>query len=287
VLLDVRGRAPTVPSRWNKDITPAVDAIVLKLLAPDPAQRYATAAELREDLERHLAHKPLAHAPNTSVAERGRKWRRRNPRLATALAAGFAALVLLVLPATAIAIRQVQLTKRQLVVQRDEALVNGLKALDELQDAQILLSSQTGDTALMDDGFALGKQVLKSYDVGPNASWREQPMLALLPPAKRQELEKQLGELLLLFSRGELIKASPNDSAAMRSALEWNRLAETCFAHDQRPEWLARQRQELLERSPGAAASEALHGLVCSRRLPRWRGTAERGGGGLHCVRGP
>src|SRR5262245_28007155 len=54
-LLVLRRTAPMPPSRWNPEITSAVDAIVLKLLAPDPARRYASAADLREDLERHLA----------------------------------------------------------------------------------------------------------------------------------------------------------------------------------------------------------------------------------------
>ena len=52
-----------------------MDAIVRKLLEPDPAKRYAEAAHVREDLERQLAHRPLAYARDSSVRERARKWR--------------------------------------------------------------------------------------------------------------------------------------------------------------------------------------------------------------------
>src|SRR5262249_35852524 len=66
-LLKVRRTIPVRPSTWNKLVTPAVDAIVMKLLMPDPQARYARAADLQDDLERHLGNLPLRHAPNTSI----------------------------------------------------------------------------------------------------------------------------------------------------------------------------------------------------------------------------
>src|SRR5262249_31050475 len=53
--------------------------ILAKCLATRPEDRYATAAGLAEDLRRHLADQPLRGAPNRSLAERWRKWRRRRP----------------------------------------------------------------------------------------------------------------------------------------------------------------------------------------------------------------
>src|SRR5262249_33560198 len=75
----------------------------------------------------------------------------------------------------------------------------------------------------------------------------------LLPPAEQRELRGEFGELLLLMARSELLRAAKDDPAAVESALRWNKLAETCFATDQRPRWLASQRAELLARQPGAA----------------------------------
>jgi beta-lactam-binding protein with PASTA domain/tRNA A-37 threonylcarbamoyl transferase component Bud32 len=45
-------QSPRVPSEKNRDITPQMDAVVMKALAKNPDNRYQTAGELREDLER-------------------------------------------------------------------------------------------------------------------------------------------------------------------------------------------------------------------------------------------
>ena len=43
---------PPPPSAKNVDVPPALDAVVMRALAKNPANRYATAGEFREDLER-------------------------------------------------------------------------------------------------------------------------------------------------------------------------------------------------------------------------------------------
>ena len=43
---------PPPPSAKNPDVPPALDAVVMRALAKNPANRYATAAEFRDDLER-------------------------------------------------------------------------------------------------------------------------------------------------------------------------------------------------------------------------------------------
>lgn len=43
---------PVPPSRINPDVTPKLEAVVIKCMAKNPANRYQTAEELREDLER-------------------------------------------------------------------------------------------------------------------------------------------------------------------------------------------------------------------------------------------
>jgi serine/threonine protein kinase len=48
-------------------VTPAVEAIIQRCLSADPSHRYQTAAELQEDLERHLKQLPLRHAHEPSV----------------------------------------------------------------------------------------------------------------------------------------------------------------------------------------------------------------------------
>jgi serine/threonine protein kinase/Flp pilus assembly protein TadD len=53
--------------------------IARKCLAVKSSDRYRDAASLAEDLRRHLNDLPLRGVPNRSLAERWRKWRRRQP----------------------------------------------------------------------------------------------------------------------------------------------------------------------------------------------------------------
>lgn len=46
---------PVAPSTLDSEITPAMDAVVLKALAKDPDERYDTAAAMRDDISRILA----------------------------------------------------------------------------------------------------------------------------------------------------------------------------------------------------------------------------------------
>src|SRR5581483_2334416 len=73
-----RRGAPEV-RRWNPAVTSAVESIVRHCLEADPACRYQSAAELREDLRRQLDNLPLKYAPEPSVRERAQKFFRRHP----------------------------------------------------------------------------------------------------------------------------------------------------------------------------------------------------------------
>jgi serine/threonine-protein kinase len=54
---------PVPPSRIEPDVTPAMDAIVLKAMAKNPANRYQSAGDMRADLERALAGRPVEATP--------------------------------------------------------------------------------------------------------------------------------------------------------------------------------------------------------------------------------
>ena len=83
------GAPPLRP--WNRAVSPATEAIVRKCLEPDPAQRYAHAWELAEDLRRQREHIPLRFAREPSLRERLGKWVWRHPRLATSASVATAA----------------------------------------------------------------------------------------------------------------------------------------------------------------------------------------------------
>jgi eukaryotic-like serine/threonine-protein kinase len=60
---------PPTPSDINPDVTPAVDAIVLKALSKNPLNRYQSAGEMRADLLRAAAGRPVLATPVLREAE--------------------------------------------------------------------------------------------------------------------------------------------------------------------------------------------------------------------------
>jgi eukaryotic-like serine/threonine-protein kinase len=77
---------PAPPSRIQPKLPQDVETICLKCLAKEPRKRYASAAELADDLGRFLANEPI-RARRIGPVGRLVRWCRRQPALAATLAA--------------------------------------------------------------------------------------------------------------------------------------------------------------------------------------------------------
>jgi WD40 repeat protein len=85
-LEQVRSAEPVPPGRLEPGLPRDVETIALKCLEKEPTKRYATAADLAEDLRRFGASEPIRARP-AGGAERVWRWCRRRPALAALAAA--------------------------------------------------------------------------------------------------------------------------------------------------------------------------------------------------------
>jgi WD40 repeat protein/serine/threonine protein kinase len=96
VLRQIAFDEPRPPRRLNKAIPGELETIVLKAIAKNPEERYATAQELADDLRRFLEDKPIK-AKRPSLRQRAAKWARRHKTVVRA------AMVVVVLAVAALA----------------------------------------------------------------------------------------------------------------------------------------------------------------------------------------
>ncbi len=80
------------PLSQKTQVSPDLENIVHKAIAPEPENRYATAAELADDLDAFLDHRPVAARPLRPI-QRMRRWARNEP-----WKAGLAGTLAIVLP---------------------------------------------------------------------------------------------------------------------------------------------------------------------------------------------
>jgi serine/threonine protein kinase len=89
LLRQIAFEEPKPPRQHNRAIPSEVETIVLKALEKNPADRYATAQELADDLERFLKNVPI-RARRPRLVQRLRKWARRHRgSVTTAVILGF------------------------------------------------------------------------------------------------------------------------------------------------------------------------------------------------------
>ena len=192
-------------------VSPAAEAVILKCLAPAPADRYPSAAALRDDLDRHLADQPLVHAGNPSARERARKWARRNPRVASAGTVGALA-GSLVVAAGLTAWGYAQDAARFAAADQAAAFLKKRDAVAAHHGAGML------DPARLPGAADAGRDALAVYHVTTDPDWATRPAVTRLPAATRDKVKRAAGEVLALTAQAAA-KAGDAAEAARLAAL--------------------------------------------------------------------
>jgi WD40 repeat protein len=127
----------------DRNVPRDLETIVLKAIAPEPAQRYQTARDLAEDLRRFLADRPI-RARRTSLAERIRRWCRRNPVVASLCTLVVVLLVVLGVGSIVTALLREERDKALASQERAERAEQEVKILSHLRQATALRRSGAG-----------------------------------------------------------------------------------------------------------------------------------------------
>ena len=245
-ILEDRSVPPPPLRRWNRAVSPALQAIVTRCLEFNPDRRYPSARELQEDLECQRSHQPLRHTPEPIGKERLSKWFRRHPRVFTGGLAALGAFVLLAALGIVLMVRNKQLEnlhqqdqeRTRLQNERETARTSWQQFQEELKTALFLLYTRSTEPEQRIRGMTLASKLINGYKVLENELWQHEPLVQALPAADRQQLGESMGELLLLLARGHLTGEDAPSQDALQKALLMNERAENC--------------------SPPAAASPAL-----------------------------
>ena len=224
-----RGPSPDPRSR-NPSVSPAVASILGRCLEPEPARRYRSASELREDLERHLSDRPLRFATDPSPRERASKWVRRHPRLTSSYVVGTLAAALLVALSLLYAHRGHRLAGF-------EAAQNLQQVRDEARTGRFLLNGPSIHPEEKAEGLTLIRRAAGRYHVLERRDWPSASEFVLLSPADRFQVQRELAEILLYLAAegGENAAVVPQADRAARleSALHYNDLAVECSQEEE------------------------------------------------------
>ncbi len=149
VMGKVTARDPTLPTKVARLIPKDLETICLKAMEKNPDRRYASAAELLDDLNRFLEFRPITAQP-AGLVRRTNRWIRRSPARATVVVMLF---LLVVVGPTIFAVQQklfsgkLQGTLTQVKKERqakEDALIRQKLISSELQGALTQVEEERG-----------------------------------------------------------------------------------------------------------------------------------------------
>jgi serine/threonine protein kinase/Flp pilus assembly protein TadD len=256
LLAERQRQVPSVRS-LNPQVSEGLSAIVSRCLNADLESRYATSAQLAEDLRRYQQDLPLRHASDRSIRERAAKWLRRNARAVRWTAA--ASLVVLLVSISAMYM------ERHHRLADFEAAKTFSDFENDVQTALANLHTPGAEPELRTLGLAAAKRAIERFGliesgIGNFADFSR------LTPAQQSDVRRQGIELLYTLAALRPYSAHtgrPNaDQQDLQDAIQYNSAALTLLPPSSSSKSLLEQRVKLLkaagdERSASTIADQA------------------------------
>lgn len=149
LLRQIALQEPSSLRRVDRNVPRELDVIIQRGLAKDPDQRYATAAELADDLQRFLNHEPI-HAKPPTLPTRAVKWGQRHRALvASVVSIGAVVLIATTIVAIVLAARTAERARE---AQRTNQGIN-----DALAEVVRLRQNASSETPYLQDWVPLAR----------------------------------------------------------------------------------------------------------------------------------
>jgi serine/threonine protein kinase len=208
ILRRIGAEEPRAPRAVDKAVPVELETILLKAMAKEPAERYATARELAEDLQRFLDDQPV-RARRPTVWERARKWSRRHKAVTVS------AVVLLLMAVAGSSVSALLLAREQARTQaaldKQTELTNEAKAMAE--EAKLKAREASDQRARAEKGFQQAREAVAFF----TQVWEEE----LAGKPYLGDLRRKLLEASLVYYQN-FIK-DHEDDPTIRAELAWAR----------------------------------------------------------------
>ena len=245
-----RFKPPQSPRSLNPNVPLAVEAIIAKCLSPAVANRYQSAKELHEDVDRQLARRPLRFAQNPSKRELAFKWATRNRLLLVA-----ASLAIVIGSAAAgLSYRDARRAEQSMLL---EAMAAAEPFTADLREAGFYFGAADTDPAYRDRAWESARRALGHYRAWDDEMWFNHPGFQALPSDRLSTYRQQAAGLMLLLANSQAqqairVPAGSSRSDLLRQASLWNRRAEMTCPNPERHRavWLQRAFLARLAGSP-------------------------------------
>ena len=224
---------PLRPRSLDRAIPQPLETIVLKAMAKDPANRYQSAEDLAEDLERFLDHRPIQAQPPT-VAQRVASWSRRHRSFVLTGAAALVVAVICLVIFSAVLLKErnkLELEQNRSVANLELAEANldtAIEVLDNLflplvQDRRTRRKPTAADIELLKNGKAFYRQLAQqNQNLSDKAKVRRAVALRRIGQIQLASEEAEMAIESFANSYDQLLDLYTNAPPSLETSLELN-----------------------------------------------------------------